>query len=132
MVEICLLLVDDDPDDAEIFVNYFQRAFDHLTITHVTSLPDDLDGFDGVVIDLFFGTDRYLGAEYAKAVHGKDWRIPTMILTGHYRQIPNMAQLSLAVDWVADKNDVEQAYATMRAFLRSIARLKDARHAAAH
>lgn len=90
---------------------------------------EDYRQYDGVILDQHLGDD-ILGTDIAQKIHAMDWHIPIMLATGDEPyNLPSDARDYL--DAIAYKNSVgrgktEGEFGTIRAWLRQIARVKDA------
>lgn len=126
-----ILYVDDDPDDAEIFVEFWTRHFPRLLVDHVTQLdPARVAGYDLVVLDYHLGVPGDTGLDLAHRLADQHPDIPLALLSA----FPDLARTSRdafkAVDAILDKNDVRGVREGLRVLLRQAARLRRARRAA--
>lgn len=123
------LIIDDDPDDSDIFVAYFEREFSHIKVETMTRLPDDLHDichFDAVIVDYYLGCIEFSGMDLAKRIHAHNWRIPVLILSGQDVEGLEGLELWEYADAVLSKNDPDNCTGRMHALIRWLARLKEA------
>lgn len=124
---IKLLLVDDLKEHRILAKIQIVGSFDDVEVTALAYPPEDLHEvlqYDGMVIDEHLAAG-VLGVNVARDIHLIDWRFPMMLYTSNDpRSVPNAMAY---VDYVCSKFDNDHFGQCLRAWIRQIGRLKDAR-----
>lgn len=125
-----LLLIEDNPGDADFILDLLDDSDDAPEVTHTGSLGDGLqmlgaDDFDAVLLDLNLPDSR--GVEGVRAVRARTDRLPIVVLTGiDDRHVAVDCILAGAQDYLAKSELAAQGL--LRAIGYAIARASEARH----